>query len=96
MESIQDQILQVGEILYDDLLYILPFENTVDLVTMKGRGIRNVLEKACYKINPDNVNDYNGSFGYQVANPNCSVKLFWRVKTEIQFDGVFPGGGIEI
>merc|ERR1712037_666449 len=40
--------MEVGEILYDDLLYILPFENTVDLVTMKkGRGIRNVLEKAC-------------------------------------------------
>ena len=63
--------MQVGEILYDDLLYILPFENTVDLVTMKGRGIRNVLEKACYKINPDDVNDYSGSFGYQVTNPNC-------------------------
>jgi hypothetical protein len=68
--------LQVGEILYDDLLYILPFENTVDLVTMKGSGIRNVLEKACYKINPDDVNDYFGSFGYQVTIPNYSVKLF--------------------
>ena len=79
MENIQDQILQVGEILYDDLLYILPFENTVDLVTMKGSGIRNVLEQACFKINPDDVNDYYGSFGYQVANPNCSVKLFFCV-----------------
>ena len=89
MESLQDQILQVGEILYDDLLYILPFENTVDLVTMKGRGIRNVLEKACYKINPDDVNDYYGSFGYQVANLNCLFacqmhELYGKVlKTEI-------------
>merc|ERR1712130_535866 len=65
--------LEVGEILYDDLLYILPFENTVDLVTMKGSGIRNVLEKACYKINPDDVNDYFGSFGYQVAGLRFEV-----------------------
>ena len=80
MENLQDQILQVGEILYDDLLYILPFENTVDLVTMKGSGIRNVLEQACFKINPDDVNDYYGSFGYQVANPNCFVKLFFALQ----------------
>ena len=42
----------MGDILYDDLLYILPFENTVDLVTMRGSGLRNALEKACYNINP--------------------------------------------
>merc|ERR1711936_344763 len=65
--------LEVGEILYDDLLYILPFENTVDLVTMKGSGIRNVLEQACFKINPDDVNDYYGSFGYQVAGLRFKV-----------------------
>ena len=62
----QDQIIKVGDILYDDLLYILPFENTVDLVTMKGRGIRNALEKACHNINHEDVNEYYGSFGYQV------------------------------
>ena len=64
----QDQIVQVGDILYDDLLYILPFENTVDLVTMKGRGIRNALEKACHNINHEDVNEYYGSFGYQVIS----------------------------
>jgi len=65
--------LEVGDILYDDLLYILPFENTVDLVTMKGRGIRNVLEKACYNINPEDVNEYYGSFSYQVAGLRFQV-----------------------
>ena len=56
----------MGDILYDDLLYILPFENTVDLVTMRGSGLRNALEKACYNINPEDVNEYYGSFSYQV------------------------------
>merc|ERR1711971_996024 len=65
--------LEVGDILYDDLLYILPFENTVDLVTMRGRGIRNVLEKACENINHEDVNEYYGSFGYQVAGLRFQV-----------------------
>ena len=56
---------------------------------MKGSGIRNVLEQACFKINPDDVNDYYGSFGYQVANPNCSVKLFFCVsKLRFSFMGL--------
>merc|ERR1712055_29527 len=65
--------LEVGDILYDDLLYILPFENTVDLVTMRGGGIRNVLEKACENINSEDVNEYYGSFGYQVAGLRFQV-----------------------
>ena len=63
-----DHSSQVGDILYDDLLYILPFENTVDLVTMRGSGLRNALEKACYNINPEDVNEYYGSFSYQVIH----------------------------
>lgn len=59
--------------LYDDVLYILPFDNTVDLVTMKGSGIRTVLERMCERINPDDVHDYSGGFGYQVAGLNFEV-----------------------
>jgi len=65
--------LEVGEVLYDDVLYILPFDNTVDLVTMKGSGIRTVLERMCERINPDDVHDYSGGFGYQVAGLNFEV-----------------------
>jgi len=67
--------LDIGEILYDDLVYILPFENRVDLVTMSGQGIKNVLEKACSRIDPDDIYDYSKGFGYQVAGLNFEVKV---------------------
>jgi len=65
--------LEVGDILYDDIVYILPFDDPVDLVTIKGQGIKNVLEKATQWINPDNIHEYHGSFGYQVAGLNFEV-----------------------
>jgi len=67
--------LEVGEVLYDDILYILPFDDPLDLVTMKGKGIRNVLEKASQRINPDDVHQYYGSFGYQVAGLNFEIEV---------------------
>ena len=67
--------LEVGEVLYDDVLYILPFDNTVDLVTMRGGGIRTVLERMCERINPANVHDYSGGFGYQVPGPTITHQV---------------------
>merc|ERR1712059_175099 len=59
--------LEEGEILYDDIFYLLPFDNTVDLVTIRGSGIKNVLEKMCERIHPDDVHAYPG-FNYQVIH----------------------------
>merc|ERR1712059_62088 len=64
--------LEEGEILYDDIFYLLPFDNTVDLVTIRGSGIKNVLEKMCERIHPDDVHAYPG-FNYQVAGLNFEV-----------------------
>lgn len=58
--------IDVGEVMYDDILYVLPFDNTVDLVTMKGQGIKDALERASEGIDPENVNKYPG-FGYQIS-----------------------------
>jgi len=64
--------LEMGDVLYDDILYILPFDNTLDLVTMRGEGIKNVLEKMCERLNPDDIYEYPG-FGYQLAGLNFEV-----------------------
>jgi 2',3'-cyclic-nucleotide 2'-phosphodiesterase (5'-nucleotidase family) len=36
--------IEAGEITGEDVLAVLPFNNTVDRIVMNGTGIRNVLE----------------------------------------------------
>jgi len=58
--------LAVGNLTYEDVLYVLPFDNTVDFVTMKGSGIRASLENAARDIDFEDLNKYPG-FGYQLS-----------------------------
>jgi len=62
--------IDVGDVWYDDIMYVMPFDNTVDLVTMNGKGIRASIEAAAAGINPEDVNEYPG-FGYQL----CGLKV---------------------
>ena len=64
--------LQVGNLTYEDILYVLPFDNTVDLVTMTGAGIKTCLENAAFNIDPTDVNEYPG-FGYQLSGLNVTI-----------------------
>merc|ERR1712013_824494 len=90
--------LAVGNLTYEDVLYVLPFDNTVDFVTMKGSGLRVTII-----VTPDNagdrvadlqVMDVNGVFGdiqddevYNVALP--SFLAGGGSKFQKQMRGVF-------
>ena len=56
----------VGNITYEDVLTVQPFDNTVDLVTMSGAGIKASLEAAAASINYTDPSIYPG-FGYQLS-----------------------------
>ena len=64
--------LQVGNLTYEDILYVLPFDNTVDLVTMKGSGIITCLENVAFNIDPTDVDEYTG-FGYQLSGLKVTI-----------------------
>merc|ERR1719347_1749244 len=64
--------ISVGDIWYDDILYVMPFDNTVDLVTMSGSGIRSTLETAAKNISPDDVYGYPG-FGFQISGLRVDI-----------------------
>merc|ERR1711970_30710 len=65
--------LAVGSVTYEDILFVLPFDNTVDFVTMNGAGIRASLENAAAYVDFDYLNNYPG-FGYQLSG--LRVKIF--------------------
>ena len=64
--------LAVGHLTYEDVLYVLPFDNTVDFVTMKGSGIRASLENAARDIDFEDLNKYPG-FGYQLSGLRVTI-----------------------
>ena len=56
----------MGNITYEDVLTVQPFDNTVDLVTMNGAGLRASIEAAASSLVAGDPEAYPG-FGYQLS-----------------------------
>ena len=56
----------MGNITYEDVLTVQPFDNTVDLVTMNGTGLRASIEAAASSLVAGDPEAYPG-FGYQLS-----------------------------
>ncbi|TRY64203.1 hypothetical protein TCAL_04631 [Tigriopus californicus] len=52
---------EIGNISAADILAVLPFENTVDVITLKGRDLKSVFEEMAKRMNPDGTSG-NGGF----------------------------------
>ena len=66
--------LPVGNVTYEDILTIQPFDNTVDLVTMTGAGLVAAIELAAANIDPADPASYPG-FGYQLAGLQLQLSV---------------------
>jgi len=66
--------LAVGNLTYEDVLYVLPFDNTIDFVTMSGAGLKKSMENAAYNIDAHDVNKYPG-FGYQLSGLRLTMEI---------------------
>ena len=67
--------IDVGNITLADLLGVLPFSNTVDIITMTGEGLKIVLEESASKLSRDGLSSKGGFlqvsgifFGYFIYN----------------------------
>jgi 5'-nucleotidase len=65
---------EVGNITLEDILFVLPFENTVDLLEMPGRALRLALERAATKLDPADPTKYPG-FGLQMAGLKVRITV---------------------
>ena len=66
--------IPVGNITYEDVLEVLPFDNTVDHVTMNGTGLKQSLENSAALISYEDVHEYPG-FGFQVAGLRFTINV---------------------
>lgn len=57
---------EIGNITLEDIMFVLPFENTVDLLEMSGQALRTALERAAARLDPANPAKYPG-FGLQMS-----------------------------
>ena len=64
----------VGNITYEDVLTVQPFDNTVDLVTMNGEGLRASLEAAAFSLVAGDPEAYPG-FGYQLSGLRVTITV---------------------
>ena len=64
----------VGNITYEDVLEVLPFDNTVDYVTMNGTGLKQSLENSAAQISYEDVYEYPG-FGIQVSGLRFTINV---------------------
>ena len=64
----------VGNITYEDVLEVLPFDNTVDYVTMNGTGLKRSLENSAAQISYEDVYEYPG-FGIQVSGLRFTINV---------------------
>ena len=56
------------------MLTVQPFDNTVDLVTMSGAGLRASLENAAASLVPGDPEAYPG-FGYQISGLKVNITV---------------------
>lgn len=61
---------EIGNISMADLLTVMPFGNTIDLITIKGRYIKETFEKAAARMKPDGETSSGGFL--QVSGANSS------------------------
>ena len=73
-------VLVEGDITGEDIFNILPFNNTIDRVRMKGRDIKSTLEATVYKLCP-NMNRTSYVSIWQVSK---GVKLVFHVQSHNQ------------
>ena len=64
----------MGNITYEDVLTVQPFDNTVDLVTMTGAGLRASIEGAAYSMVAGDPEAYPG-FGYQLSGLRVDITV---------------------
>ena len=64
----------MGNITYEDVLTVQPFDNTVDLVTMNGEGLRASLEAAAFSLVAGDPEAYPG-FGYQLSGLRVNITV---------------------
>jgi len=89
-----------GDIWLEDIMYVLPFQNTVDRMALKGKELKKALEKAAGKLDNNDPSQYPG-FSLQVsglrltidvrANNNHSRITTMRVRNEFhEFEDLIP------
>ena len=64
----------MGNITYEDVLTVQPFDNTVDLVTMNGEGLRASLETAAFSLVAWDPEPYPG-FGSQLSGLRVTITV---------------------
>ncbi len=52
--------LEIGNITYADMLTILPFQNSVDFLQLKGEDLKQLLEESAGKLSPDGKESSGG------------------------------------
>ena len=63
---------EIGNITLEDIFFVLPFNNTVDLLELPGRSLRAVLERAATRLDSTQPDKYPG-FGLQVAGLRLEI-----------------------
>jgi len=63
-----------GNITGEDIYYVLPFENTVDKISLRGRELKKALELAANSMDPNDWYHYPG-FGLQVAGMRLEIDI---------------------
>jgi len=88
--------IEKGEITGEDVYYVMPFENTVDKLVLKGSELKKALERAASNLDPDDRDKYPG-WGLQVAgmrleidvSPNNRGERITKFEVENSADGSF-------
>ena len=71
--------LDIGSITYADVLTVLPFGNSVDMLTLYGRTVRKLLEKSAALLSKDSPNTEGGFI--QVSGKSfefCMLSIQYR------------------
>ena len=61
---------EIGQILMGDLLTVLPFENTFDVIKVKGRTLKKLFERSAGRLSPDGQGEPGGFLqvsGFQIT-----------------------------
>ena len=54
--------LEIGEITRADILTVMPFENTIDLLGIKGKYLKETFEQTAARVSPDGEIRGSGAF----------------------------------
>ena len=72
--------IEIGNISFSDMMGMMPFSNTIDLVTLKGSDIRLVFEASAKGLsivtNPDGTLSVDGNGGFLQVSGVCIIFKF--------------------